>query len=249
MIKLALRVDYLAILKQKRSFSFPTWPEVSHCVAKGGGHALAANLSGKDNLLSEADLLELKRQAKLPLHLVAPLNTAVLASVARIAPQTVWLVAQASGNGSLPQGLKLDKVQAQATRALETLKRKRIRPFLVVEPDAGAIRLAKRIGAQGVALNGWPLIQAKSRGQRERIFEDLNVAGRLVRELELELHIGGEVDYQTVEELTEIPDVSFVHAGLAVTARGLTAGLQAAVEELMEEVCPAASESPLTLEA
>ncbi|MBI2070930.1 MAG: pyridoxine 5'-phosphate synthase [Elusimicrobia bacterium] len=246
--KLGVCLDYFAQLREAGGEDTPELSDVANELSKAGVHVLLAHLRPEKKPLTEKDIADLKRQTKLSLQLHLAPDPGLVPAAARLSPAVVVFSPEKSGEETRGFEIQKNEVQKEVGKAIESVKKKGVKVGLLLESNAVDIRLGKRLGADLIELNARTYIKASSKARRQSALEDLHIAGRLVRELELGLHVGHGLDCDHVAEVAQVYEVQQINVGFALVARSLFVGLPTAVEDILEAI-RTGSENPLTLEA
>ena len=235
MVKLAVNLNWAVHLHRFMGSRAPSLGEVAQWAARGGAKAFTIRLSKSDDPLLLKDVTQAKKTVKALWLVEATADPKLVQAAARLSPSLVCL---ASENGD---ALVLDGVKVRSVaQAVSFLKKKSVKVVLVLGPHADTIRKAKRMGVRAVRLSTGPLSRNTSGSRRRQILEDLSVAGLLVQELGMELHVGGGLSYGNVKEVAKMSGLEMVVVDEAVASRSVEVGLANAVEELngiIEEAC------------
>jgi pyridoxine 5-phosphate synthase len=128
-------------------------------------------------------------------------------------------------------GLDILRDQARVVQAIEMLKARDIFVSLFLDPDEDQIRAAVKLGADAVELHTGQY--ASERGvEKDRQLKRLVAAGRLVREVGLQLHAGHGLDYQNVQPVAAIPEMRELNIGHSIVSRAVMVGMREAVSEM-----------------
>jgi pyridoxine 5-phosphate synthase len=68
--------------------------------------------------------------------------------------------------------------------------------------------------------------------EKDRQLKRLVAAGRLVREVGLQLHAGHGLDYQNVQPVAAIPEMRELNIGHSIVSRAVMVGMREAVSEM-----------------
>lgn len=231
MIRLGFNIDGFAAMK--KACGAPNLVETAQALIKGGVKALFSHAHEGCRYLDDGEIAELKRQVKTPLWLEMP--PAAVVKGLKAAAFGVCLVQE---NSQDIDALDLSKtgVQEEVSKAISILKKKGVKASVLLDCQAGQIRVGKKLGADAVVLSVKSYVNASTRGRREGALEDLNVAARLVRELELELHLGQNIELRQAKALAEISEASLLNLGGSAAAPGILESLPEALSEFRDSL-------------
>jgi pyridoxine 5-phosphate synthase len=88
------------------------------------------------------------------------------------------------------------------------------------------------MGADAIELCTSKYSEAWGKKLQAKELEKLQLAGFLVKELEMELHAGHGLDYYNVVPVARIEGMDCLNIGFAIISRGMFVGLKSAVSEM-----------------
>ncbi|MBI4668628.1 MAG: pyridoxine 5'-phosphate synthase [Elusimicrobia bacterium] len=243
MVKLGVNIDYFAVLRQTRQIPVPDLIEIVKILGAGGAGAIAVHMRQDRRFIQDDDLTDLKRHIKSPLHVyVSGSWPQGVAAVSKAAPHSACLISENARDCGRRFSLDMQSpaVQKEAGKAIAFMKKRGVKTFVFLGPQAPAIRLAKKLGADGIELNAWDWSQSPGRSRRQSLLEDLHIAGRLVHELGLELNISHGIEYDNIADMAGMTELSFIYVGFPVAVRSVFTGLPTALAEIFEAIGPGA---------
>ncbi|GEM_PF-4611531 len=229
MPKLAFDVTSLTRFYPALGVGEPSLSELLETAKKDGVQALVSNFARADNVL----VASLRKSTKLPLFVESEPEHLTDKALLKLSPKLVCVVASkasATANG----GLDLKKSSKSLASGISHLKKSGIKVALSLDPDAATLRLARGLGVGVVQLCASGYSRAASGKKQEALLEDLCVAGLLVRELGMGLHVSGALDYSNAEAIAQMPELEFVSVGDAIVGKTMEVGFSAACAQMVE---------------
>jgi len=183
--------------------------------------------------IQDGDVLRLKKESGLPLHLEMSCAAELERIALKIRPDSVCLVPEAPDEKTTQGGLDFSGANGVRIKALTSkLQKAGIEVSLFVDPEPGAIRASKKAGAEMVELCTKAYAEVQTRKEQQAELERLAVAAVLVREMGLRLHAGHGLDYNNVKPVARIPGMECLNIGFAIMAKSIFEGLGSAVAEM-----------------
>ncbi|MDE2040108.1 MAG: pyridoxine 5'-phosphate synthase [Elusimicrobia bacterium] len=235
-LKLGVNIDHIATLRQARRDIDPDPLAAARVARRAGADMIVCHLREDRRHIQDQDLFELcKLKGEVHLELAAVARIVEIALKAK--PDSVCLVPERRQELTTEGGLKLVGASAKPLRqAVSKLKAAGIEVSLFIDPEAGAVRAAKALGADTVELCTSAYSRAKGKKNTGTELERLELAGYLAYEMGMGLHAGHGLDYHNVKDVAAIPHLTAVNIGFSIVSRALFVGLKAAVAEMKELV-------------
>ena len=233
-VKLGVNIDHVATLRQARREFDPDPIAAATVSLKAGADMIVCHLRQDRRHIQDADLSKLC-QLKADIHVELADVPEMIALAAKLKPGSVCIVPERREEVTTEGGLDLSKAKTLG-RSIEKLKKAGIEVSLFVDPEAGAVRAAKALGADTVELCTTSYAEAKGKGTAKKELERLELAGYLAYEMGLNLHAGHGLDYHNVRQVAAIPHMSALNIGFSIIARSVFVGLKTAVAEMRQLV-------------
>ncbi|MBI5631542.1 MAG: pyridoxine 5'-phosphate synthase [Elusimicrobia bacterium] len=230
-VKLGVNIDHIATLRQARRDIDPDPVAAALVCLRSGADMIVAHLRQDRRHVQDEDLMKLCR-LKGDIHLELSSVPEMTAIALKAKPDSVCLVPERPREITTEGGLNLEAEQRRLGKAIAALKKAGIEVSLFIDPEAGSVRAAKKLGADTVELCTTSYCQARGRGKVQDELERLELAGYLAQELGLSLHAGHGLDYHNVEAVARIPHLSALNIGFSIIARAVFVGLKSAVSEM-----------------
>lgn len=234
--KLGVNIDHVATLRQARRGVDPDPVQAARACWEAGADMIVCHLRADRRHIQDEDVVRLRKQSKLPLHLELAATPAMVKAALKVKPDSVCLVPERASEVTTEGGLKLVGASSGPIRtAIAALKKGGVQVSLFVDPDADAVRAAKKLGADAVELCTTRYAEAKGGRVKEEL-EALELATYLAREMGLEVHAGHGLDYHNARAVAEIAGIGTLNIGFSIVSRALFAGLKSAVAEMRKSI-------------
>ncbi len=146
-------------------------------------------------------------------------------------PHQCTLVPDTSDQLTSDHGFDLHRDGEQLEPIIQSLREKRIRVSLFMDPDPEQIRLAKTLGADRIELYTGPYAAAwGDSGRLEQLLDRYREAAALATGLGLGVNAGHDLNLENLGKFCLVPGLLEVSIGHAFTVDSLTMGMEKAVQ-------------------
>ena len=230
-VRLGVNIDHVATLRQARRGSQPDPVAAAAIATMAGADGITVHLRSDRRHIQDRDLDLLRQTVTTHLNLEIAAAEDMVKIALKAKPDAACLVPESPDEVTTQGGLDLRKAGERARAAMRKLAGAGIQCTCFIEPDAGQIRLAKKLGAQAIEINTDAFARAKGNGQRVELSRIANAA-KLAHTLDLEVHAGHGLDYHNVAGIVGIPEIVELNIGHAIVSRAVLAGLDRAVRDM-----------------
>lgn len=234
--KLGVNVDHVATLRQARRENFPDPIEAAKVALSAGADIIVMHLRQDRRHIQEEDLGRMRKEVRCHLHLEMAPTDQMLSIACKYLPDSVCIVPEREGEITTEGGLRVSdkKVAKEVEKAIKVLSQKGIEVSLFLDPEPDDIRTAYRLGADAVELCTKVYAESWGKKNQAKELERLQLAGYLVKELNMGLHAGHGLDYYNVKPVAKITNMECLNIGFSIIARALFVGLKTAVSQMKE---------------
>ena len=235
-VKLGVNVDHVATLRQARQGIDPDPLLAARACWEAGADMIVCHLRADRRHIQDEDVMRLRKQSKLPLHLEMAATPEMIRIAAKVKPDSVCLVPERPSELTTEGGLKLDGPGANAVKkAIAEIKKAGIEVSLFIDPEADTVRAAKKLGADTIEL--CTTRYATTTGSRiKEELETLQLAIYLAKEIGLSVHAGHALDYHNIRALAQVPGLEALNIGFAIITRAMFVGIKTAVAEMRKAI-------------
>lgn len=231
-VKLGVNIDHIATLRQARMEKNPDTVEAARVVYSSGGDMVLMHLRRDRRHIQDADLERVRHDVKGILHLEMTPIAEMEKIALRVRPDSVCLVPENPREVTTQGGLKLDSRNKELEKTIKHLSDAGIEVGVFCDPEPQAIRAAHNMGADSIELCTSKYSEAWGKKLQAKELEKLQLAGFLVKELELQLHAGHGLDYYNVAPVARIEGMDCLNIGFSIISRAMFVGLKTAVSEM-----------------
>jgi len=231
-VKLGVNIDHVATLREARKEKNPDTVEAARVVYTSGGDMVVMHLRQDRRHIQDSDLERVRHEVKGLIHLEMAAVPEMEKIALRVRPDSVCLVPESSNEVTTQGGMKLTGNQPGLEKIIRSLSKAGISVSVFTDPEPKAIRAAHNMGADSIELCTSKYSQAWGKKLQAEELEQLQLAGHLVKELEMELHAGHGLDYYNVVPVARIEGMDCLNIGYSIISRGMFVGLKNAVSEM-----------------
>ena len=243
---LNVRVDHVAALRRAGGGAEPDPVAAAALCETAGAQGIVARLREDRRHIQERDLRLLRQILRIPRHLEMAAARELPAFALDLRPDTVILVPELGRDMNAEGGLDAVGRKKKLAPVTAALREAGIAVALLVDADEAQIRAAAELGATRVDLRAVRYGGAADIAEQERELVNLVRATELALAQDLEVGIGGGLNYRNAAAVAAIPGVMCLSVGHAIVGRALLAGLDRAVREMRTLIRDAALFRPKT---
>ncbi|MEY4566422.1 MAG: Pyridoxine 5-phosphate synthase [Planctomycetota bacterium] len=231
MVELGVNIDHVATIRQARRGDQPDPVAAAVLAELSGADSITVHLREDRRHIQDRDVRLLRETISTKMNFELSCAKEVVQIACETRPAQATLVPERREEVTTEGGLDILKDQSRVVQAIEMLKARDIFVSLFLDPDEDQIRTAVKLGADAVELHTGQY--ASERGaEKDRQLKRLVAAGRLVREVGLQLHAGHGLDYQNVQPVAAIPEMRELNIGHSIVSRAVMVGMREAVSEM-----------------
>jgi pyridoxine 5-phosphate synthase len=230
-VRLGVNIDHVATLRQARCGSQPDPVAAAAIATMAGADGITVHLRSDRRHIQDRDLDLLRQTVTTHLNLEMAATDDMVRTALRAKPDAACLVPEQPDEVTTQGGLDLRRAGPRVRPAIKKLAGAGIQCTCFIEPDAGQVRLAKKLGAQAIEINTDAYARAKGQGKRVELSK-IAKAAKLAHSLGLEVHAGHGLDYSNVREIAAIPEIVELNIGHAIISRAVLTGLDRAIRDM-----------------
>jgi len=235
--RLGVNIDHVATIRNARGEHYPDPLKAALIAQKSGADSITIHLREDRRHIKDLDLKIIKKKIKIPLNLeIAPTNE-MINIAKKNKPNFVCIVPEKRKEITTEGGLNLKKDKKNLKRIILILKKKNIRVSLFVNPNLRDIKIASSLRCDCVELHTGSFCKAfaiKKKLLIDSQFMKLKSCSNLAKQLNLEVHAGHGLTYQSALMLSKIKDISEFNIGHFIVAESLFAGMDSIIKKFIK---------------
>ncbi len=231
MAKLGVNIDHVATVRQARKTYEPDPVWAASLAEMGGADGITMHLREDRRHIQDRDVRLLRETVTVKLNLEMACTPEMVDFALQIKPDQATLVPEKREEVTTEGGLDIVSNRSTVATAVRRLKDAGVEVSLFLDPDASQIEMAKNVGADAVELHTGQYSLALGT-QFDESLATLQQAAKQIRDLEMTLHAGHGLNYQNVQPVARIPEMSELNIGHSIVARSLMVGFERAVRDM-----------------
>jgi pyridoxine 5-phosphate synthase len=236
MIRLGVNIDHVATVRQARRGQEPDPVAAAVLALLGGADGITIHLREDRRHIQERDLRILRQVVPHRLNLEMAAVDAIVDLACEVHPDEATLVPERREELTTEGGLDLVTHEANVMRAVKRLQSAGIEVSLFIDPSAGQIDVARRVGVHAIEFQTASYSEAKTPIDHARELDALARAARHARQLGLHVHLGHGLNYHNVQAVAAIPEAEELNIGHSIVSRAVLVGMERAVREMKEAI-------------
>jgi len=230
-LRLGVNIDHVATIRNARGGSHPAPLKAAHLVAKAGADGITAHLREDRRHMTDADIASLTAEINLPLNLEMAATDEMLKIAVKHLPHAACIVPEKRQERTTEGGLDVVSGQKYFMPIIRSLIDSGIRVSLFVEADMRQIDAAKNLGASVVEIHTGAYCNA-SGTLREQELSRIKKAAVYAADLNIEVHAGHGLGFDTVQAIAEIPQFSELNIGHFLIGEAIFEGLDSSIKRM-----------------
>ena len=229
-IRLGVNIDHIATVRNARGENDPSILEILFEVQEGGADMVTMHLREDRRHIKDEDVYEVKKHSKLPINLEMALTQEMVEIACRLMPSTICIVPEKREELTTEGGLDLKKLEGQMPLFLKELKKRKIEPYVFIEPDEETISMAEELKITGVELHTGKLMRLfKNKTLFREELKKFEIASNICAKKKISLHAGHGLNYHNIFSILHIHNLEEVNIGHAIVCTALKSGIRQAV--------------------
>lgn len=227
-IRLGVNIDHVATVRNARGGFHPDPVRAALLAEKAGADGITAHLREDRRHIRDADMDRLMQEISIPLNFEMAATTEMLEIVSRLKPASSCLVPEKRQELTTEGGLDVIGNYDHLKNYIHELKVAGISVSLFIDADLEQIKASNELGADKVELHTGAYVDAQG-DQREAELERLRSGAKLCGEINLEVHAGHGLNYDTVKAVAAIPEFTEFNIGHFLIGEAIFGGLEDAI--------------------
>jgi len=255
-MKLGVNIDHIATLRNARKINEPNPLMALEILKQAGAEQVTIHLREDRRHINDFDAENIIKNSFLPVNMECSINEEIIDIICTLKPHRATLVPEKREEVTTEGGLDVIKNEKRIKNAIEKLNKNDIEVSLFIDPDFEQIKKSKELNAQMIELhtgkyaNIFLALNTNINQTPFKIYEnidkktlkkeleiELNLlkdASKLAKDLELEIAAGHGLNYQNVEKILQIKEITELNIGHSIIANAVFTGLFEAIREMRE---------------
>ncbi|MFW2850589.1 pyridoxine 5'-phosphate synthase [Sphingomonas sp. TX0543] len=230
-LRLGVNIDHVATVRNARGGATPDPVRAALLAAAAGADGITAHLREDRRHITDGDIAKLSKELTIPLNLEMAATEEMLDIALKHRPHAACIVPEKRAERTTEGGLDAAGQFDHLAPMMRTLSAAGIRVSLFIEPDAGQIDAAVRLGAPVVELHTgrYAELVGESRTAELRRLSD---AAALAAKNGIEVHAGHGLTFDNVAPIAAIPQVRELNIGHFLIGEAIFVSLTESVRRM-----------------
>ena len=226
MKRLGVNIDHIATLRNARGEIHPDPFYAATDVVKMGADSVTIHLREDRRHINDLDAKKICKLKKILVNLEISMNDKIVKNALKIKPNYICIVPENRKEITTEGGLNLDKNQKKLKNIIQIFKQAKIRTSLFVNPTIRDIKLSKDLNTDCVEIHTGRLSNlVKSKKNYYSELNRIKKSSVLAKKLNIEVHAGHGLDYQTTKILSKINEIQEFNIGHFIIGESIFFGL------------------------
>ena len=226
MKRLGVNIDHIATLRNARGEIHPDPFYAASEVVKMGADSVTIHLREDRRHINDLDAKKICKLKKILVNLEISMNDKIVKNALKIKPNYICIVPENRKEVTTEGGLNLDKNQKKLKNIIQIFKQAKIRTSLFVNPTIRDIKLSKDLNTDCVEIHTGRLSNlVKSKKNYYSELNRIKKSSVLAKKLNIEVHAGHGLDYQTTKILSKINEIQEFNIGHFIIGESIFFGL------------------------
>ncbi len=233
--RLGVNIDHVATIRNARGGLHPDPVRAAHQAVEAGADGITAHLREDRRHISDLDIARLKSEVTRPLNLEMAPTDEMFEIALRHVPNACCLVPERREERTTEGGLDVAGARVDLKDYIARLKGAGIRVSLFIEPDSDAVETSAVLGADIVELHTGAYCEAALKDDGEEFgqeFHRIASAAKLAEAVDLEVHAGHGLTYNTVGRIAALPEITELNIGHFLIGEALFVGLNGSITRM-----------------
>ena len=226
MKRLGVNIDHIATLRNARGEIHPDPCFAASEVIKMGADSVTIHLREDRRHINDLDAKKICKLKKILVNLEISMNDKIVKNALKIKPNYICIVPENRKEVTTEGGLNLDKNQKKLRNIIQIFKQAQIRTSLFVNPSIRDIKISNDLNADCVEIHTGRLSNlVKSKKDYNAELSRIKKSSVLAKKLNIEVHAGHGLDYQTTKILSKINEIQEFNIGHFIIGESIFFGL------------------------
>ena len=230
--RLGVNIDHVATIRNARNENYPDPLRAALIAQRSGASSITIHLREDRRHIRDYDLKNIRRKIKIPINLEMAPTKSMQNIAMRHRPSFVCIVPEKRQEITTEGGLNLNKNFKKLKSLIKRLKNKKIKVSLFIEPKIDSIKKSKLLGANSVELHTGKFCNLFNKKKNiVNQFRSLKKAAIYAENLNLGVHAGHGLTYDSAKIISKIKNISEFNIGHFIISESLFWGLKKTIKK------------------
>ena len=231
MKRLGVNIDHIATLRNARGEIHPDPCYAASEVVKMGADSVTIHLREDRRHINDLDAKKICKLKTILVNLEISMNDKIVKNALKIKPNYICIVPENRKEVTTEGGLNLDKNQKKLKNIIKIFKQAKIRTSLFVNPSIRDIKLSNDLNVDCIEIHTGRLSNlVKSKKNYNAELNRIKKSSLLAKKLNIDVHAGHGLDYQTTKILSKINEIQEFNIGHFIIGESIFFGLSKVIK-------------------
>ena len=234
-LRLGVNIDHVATVRNARGGAYPDPVRAAKIAEEAGADGITAHLREDRRHISDADILNLARELKIPLNFEMAATDEMIAIALKAKPHAACIVPEKREERTTEGGIDAVGQHNRLAPLVRRLGDANIRVSMFIEPDRAQLDASKALGAPVVELHTGAYAEAGFAGDTEKealLLEKVRAAAAYGASIGLEVHAGHGLTYDNVKSIAAMPEIRELKIGHFLIGEAIFVGLEVSIKRM-----------------
>ena len=232
MKRLGVNIDHIATLRNARGGNHPDLILAAKYAKKNGANSITIHLREDRRHIKDIDAKCICSIKGLLVNLEISIKDEIVNNAVKIKPNYICIVPENRKEITTEGGLNLKKNKTKINKIIKVFKKKKIRTSLFIDPTLNNIRIAKEINADCIEIHTGKFANlVKSKKNFKKEFLRIKKSSQLAKKLNIEVHAGHGLDYNSTLILSKINEIKEFNIGHFIIGESVFFGLNKVIKK------------------
>jgi len=230
--RLGVNIDHIATVRNARGEDHPDPYYGALQVVKMGADSVTIHLREDRRHINDLDAKKICKTKKVLVNLEISINEKIVNNALRIKPDYICLVPENRKEVTKEGGLNLVKYKKKLKIIIKKFKKNKIRTSLFINPSIKDVKLSKELNVDCVEIHTGKISNlVKSKKEYNKELNRIKNCSILANKLNIEVHAGHGLDYQTTKILAKIKEIEEFNIGHFIIGESIFDGLSKVIKK------------------
>jgi len=252
---LGVNIDHIAVLREARKINDPNPLDALGICKLAEADQITIHLREDRRHMQDSDTINIIKLSQLPVNLECSINDEMIEIACQNKPHRVTLVPENRQEVTTEGGLDVENNYKQLEKVIKKLHNHEIEVSLFIDPNKKVIELSQKLHVEWIELHTGSFaniyamlnsgldkthhsIKELELSRKElslklnKSLKSIQKSSKLATKLGLKVAAGHGLNYQNVNHMTDIKEISELNIGQSIIARSVFVGLQEAIIEM-----------------
>ncbi len=236
MKRLSILLDDIAILRSTLENEFYDPVRVGVLAEIAGANGLATSYFSQTGGITERDLRLLKEVRKSFLNIRVPVDDQIIRTILSVSPDMVTFTDARPGDSRAVLPVDLNVQTEQIQMMIPDLQANNISVSMLISPEINMLKSISRLSVDYVELFCEEYTRALDTNEELVALDKIQSAAVACTKLGLGVIVSGQIGYEHLPTLSQIPNIEEIVLGGEFTQRSMMVGIDRAIRDAVELV-------------